>query len=278
MNPLVELEGFGKNFGLKDLGTQLLSFKHETTSTLTSLNAAFDQFRLELQGEMKLVGDEMVEQKSSLDRAWAELEALQAEILEQKAGIQILKTDVNNLERNVESEKQKHLHLDFYSLRENLRLIGVKENGDDECVKENGDEDCEKLVRKILDEIRVLRYCLDFHPVHRVPRVVRSQKDKQDTPRQMIMRFTSRKDRDRVWAEKEKIKNCKEFSSCFFVADLPREVAQERAQLKRIAVRARDILKIKVEVKNDKLVLLENNLRYKLEEIPEYLKSGENKP
>ena len=92
------------------------------------------------------------------------------------------------------------------------------------------------------------------------------------------MRFTSRKDRDRVWAEKGKIEKCKEFSSCFFVTDLPREVAQERAQLRRIAKRARDIHKIKADVKNNKLVLVESNLRYKLEEIPEYLKSGENKP
>ena len=89
--------------------------------------------------------------------------------MEQKAEIQILKTDVNNLERNVESEKQKRLHLNFYSRRKNLRLIGVRENGDDECVTENGNEDCEKLVRKILDEMGVLRHGLDFHAVHRVP-------------------------------------------------------------------------------------------------------------
>ena len=42
---------------------------------------------------MKLVQDEMVEQKNSSDRAWAEVEALQAEMLEQKAEIQILKTE-----------------------------------------------------------------------------------------------------------------------------------------------------------------------------------------
>ena len=64
MNPLVELEGLGENFGLKDLGTLLMSFKHETTSTLTSLNTVFNQFRPELQGEMKLARDEMVEQKT----------------------------------------------------------------------------------------------------------------------------------------------------------------------------------------------------------------------
>ena len=107
--------------------------------------------------------------------------------------------------------------------------------------------------------------------------VVPSQTEKQDTPRQIIMKFTSRIDRDSVWAEKEKIKKCKEFSGCFFVTDLPWKVAQEWAQLRRIEKRARDIHKIKAEVRNDKLVLVESNLRYKLEEIPECLKSGENK-
>ena len=87
MNPLVELEGLGKNFGLKDLGTHLLSFKHETASILTSPNTAFNQFRLERQREMKLVREEMVKQKNYLDRAWAEVEALQPEMMEQKAEI-----------------------------------------------------------------------------------------------------------------------------------------------------------------------------------------------
>ena len=56
--------------------------------------------------------------------------------------------------------------------------------------------DCEKLVRKILDEMGVLCYGLNFHAVHRIPRVVLSQTEKQDTPRQIMMRFTSRKGRD----------------------------------------------------------------------------------
>ena len=39
--------------------------------------------------------------------------------------------------------------------------------------------------------------------------------------------------------------------------------------------RARDILKIEAESRNDKLVLVERNLHYKLEEMQEHLKSGE---
>ena len=86
--------------------------------------------------------------------------------MEQKAEIQILKNDVNNLERNVESELQKRLHLDFYSQRENLRLVGVKENGDNECVKENSDEDCEKLARNILDEMVMASISTRFIAYH----------------------------------------------------------------------------------------------------------------
>ena len=130
----------------------------------------------------------MVEQKNSLDCAWAEVEALQAEMMEQKAEIEILKTDVNNLKRNVDSEKQKRLHLDFYSRREDLRLIGVKENGDDECVKDIGDEDCEKLVRNILDEMGVLCHGLDFHaaiPYHEWYLVKDENKTHQDNPNEI---------------------------------------------------------------------------------------------
>ena len=85
---------------------------------------------------------------------------------------------------------------------------GKLENGEDECVKENGDQDCAKLVRKVLDETGVLCHGLDSHAVHCVPEVVPSQTQKHDTPKQIIMRFTSCKDRERVWVEKEKIKKC----------------------------------------------------------------------
>ena len=103
----------------------------------------------------------------------------------------------------MEFKKQKRIHLDFYPRRRNLRFTGVKENGDNKFGNGNDEEDCEKLARKILDEMGVLRYGIDLHAVYRAPRVVPSQTEKQDTSRKVIMRFTSGKDRDRAWVKKK---------------------------------------------------------------------------
>ena len=91
----------------------------------------------------------------------------------------------------------------MYSRRENLRLIGIQE-------KEQ--EDVEKIVRGILDEMGVLRDKLKFHAVHRV----RGKKQVGKYNRQIIMRFVvCRQDQDRVWMNKENIKNSKDNSSAF---------------------------------------------------------------
>ena len=54
----------GHRLGMWVTGYELSTRDDDPTSTLTSLNTAFNEFRLELQGEMKLVRDEMVEQKN----------------------------------------------------------------------------------------------------------------------------------------------------------------------------------------------------------------------
>ena len=59
----------------------------------------------------------------------------------------------------MEAEKQKRIQLNMYSMRENLRLIGIQE-------KEQ--EDVEKIVRGVLDEMGVLRDNVEIHAVHRV--------------------------------------------------------------------------------------------------------------
>ena len=83
----------------------------------------------------------------------------------------------------------------MYSIRENLRLIGIQE-------KEQ--EDVEKIVHGILDEMGVLRDNLDFHAVHCVG-VKRQVGQYLDHPNgskqynhQIIMRFVNQQDRDRV--------------------------------------------------------------------------------
>ena len=120
-----------ENFSLKDLGMVLIVLKNETRSTLEGLSNSFTQFRLEIQHEVKMVKENANEIQTSLNSAWTEIEDLQKQVSEQNVIIKSLNTKVDNLQLLLDSGKQKRLHLDAYSCRENLRLIGVPEEEDE---------------------------------------------------------------------------------------------------------------------------------------------------
>ena len=101
----------------------------------------------------------------------------------------VWKKSVKFLQAELESEKQKRLQLDFYSRRENLRLVGIKE--------EEGEEP-EDVVREILQQMAVLRENLEFHVVHWVGEKRWLSKDGIQYDRQIIMTFVNRQDRDRM--------------------------------------------------------------------------------
>ena len=250
-----------ENFSLKDLGRVLIVFKNETRSTLEGLSNLFTQFRLEIQHEVKIVKENANEIQTSLNSAWTEIEDLQKQFSEQNVIIKSLNTKVDNQQLLLDSEKQKRLHLDAYSRRENLRLIGVPEEEDE------NDEQTEKTVRDILDEMGLLREGLTFHAGHRVG----PNRSDRTSPRQIIMRFLVRKDKERVWQNREKILKSVKFGTCFFTLNYPKEIADERSLLRKIAKRARDVLEIKAEVRRNKLHLVDSGLSYSLKEIPQYL-------
>ena len=85
------------------------------------------------------------------------------------------------------------------------------------------------------------------------------------------MRFVNRQDRDRVWMNKEKIKNSKDYSSAFFTQDFTKEIADERAKLRKIVKNAKDN-NIQVEFRKNKIFVVLSQMSYGLKEIPDILK------
>ena len=228
------------------------------------------EMRLQLQDQIKRVHDDVTAVQTSLSNAWLEIESLKADAEGNKQKIEELDKQVRTLKAEMEAEKHKRLQLDMYLRRENLRLIGIQE-------KEQ--EDVEKIVRGILDEMGVLRDNLEFHAVHRVSvkKQVGEYLDHPDGPkqynRQIIMRFVNRQDRDRVWMNKEKIKNSKNYSSAFFIQDFPKEIADERAKLRKIAKNAKDN-NIQVEIRKNKIFVVSSQMSYGLKEIPDFFKDA----
>ena len=89
--------------------------------------------------------------------------------------------------------------------------------------------------------------------------------------RQIIMRFVNRQDRDRVWKNKEKILECEKYKHAFFVKDLLKEVATEKAILQKVAKKPKDN-NIEYHLRNHKVFLVNTRMAYSLKELPEYLK------
>ena len=85
-----------------------------------------------------------------------------------------------------------------------------------------------------------------------------------------MMRFVNRQDRDRVWMNKGKIKNSKDYGSAFFTQDFPNEIADERAKLRKIAKNAKDN-NIQVEIRKNKIFVVSSQMSYGLKEIPDFL-------
>ena len=156
----------------------------------------------------------------------------------------------------------------MYSIRENLRLIGIQE-------KEQ--EDVEKIVRDILDEMGVLQDNLEFHAVYHVgvKRQIGQYLDHPNGPKQynhqIIMRFVNQQDRDRVWINKEMIMNSKDYSSAFFTQDFPKEIADERSKFRKLVKNAKDN-NIQVEIRHNKIFVVSIQMSYGLKEIPDFLK------
>ena len=108
-----------ENFRLNNLSRVLIACKNETKSILDGKSSSFTQFRLKIHHEVKIIKENANELQTSVKWAWTEIEELQKQVSEQKIIIKSLNTKVDNLLLRLDSEKQKRLHLDAYSRREN---------------------------------------------------------------------------------------------------------------------------------------------------------------
>ena len=96
------------------------------------------------------------------------------------------------LQQEIQTLRRKNNDLEQYTRKESLRLL---------FVPEEDDENCEEVVVHCLTEIGINPASMNFHAVHRVGKKKPSPTNSTEvvSPRQIIVRFISRKNRDNVW-------------------------------------------------------------------------------
>ena len=80
-----------------------------------------------------------------------------------------------------------------------------------------------------------------------------------------------RKERDLVWENRDKIKDTLRFKDSVFVPDLAKELAEESYVLRQTVRMARE-RELRVEIRRNKLVMLDSGLSYAASEVPQYLR------
>ena len=72
-------ESLGSDFGFKELGMMLKSFKEQTSLQFDRLSTTVMEMWLQLQEQIKCVHDDVADVKASINVAWMEVEVLKKE-------------------------------------------------------------------------------------------------------------------------------------------------------------------------------------------------------
>ena len=260
-------EELPEEVSLKDVYVQLNNLKRILNQNLDALTSRIDEVCNELKSEVKILKEHVVDLDKSLENAWVEIDEIKSNMASNETEVTELRNEVQALKEKLREEKQRNIRLEQYTRRENLRLLNVPEREDEET---------EELFIEVLKEMGVYHENIRFHDVHRVPRNRRmgsngGGKTDKENPRHIIARFVVRKERDLVWENRDKIKNCPRFKDSFFVPDLAKELAEESFILRQ-AVRIARERELRVEIRRNKLVMLDSGLSYAASEVPQYLR------
>lgn len=194
-----------------------------------------------------------------LEKAWTGL-AQQVSELEEKNTLYKTKlsqqqAEINDLKKQLDAEKERVLHLEEYSRRENLKFRNIPE------LPEENSKDL--LLDIISNDLGLEVGQMRFHAVHRVG------KPRKGKPRAIIARFVCREDKDLVYSQRNLLKESVRFEDAYITLDYPAAVQEERA----ILIKA--MLKARANGANAKVIgrnLFIENTKYDISNVPQDLK------
>ena len=260
----------------ESISLEMLCNKIETMSTrmedcFTSLKSDMSMIKYEIQVEVEKLRKVVKNIEDSLTFVFAEIDSLKEAVEEQKKEKAEHEKEVEKLKKLIEDKgkvmeelKEKNIALEQYTRRENLRFNNIPEEHNEKA------EDCKELVKDIIEEELGLDSSnMRFHAVHRVGR----RNERRVRP--IIARFLCREDRDKVWANRMKIKTSDRFSDAYVTLDYAREIQKERSILIRAMVKAKE----QFPLNGAKVVgrtLIMGSDKYTVHNLSGYLKDANN--
>ena len=202
--------------------------KRDMDTSFTAVNENMEHIKHQLGNDIKLLRDDQEEIKKSMNNAWEEIDNIKGNMAAASADIVGMKSEIQILKDQLKVEKNRNVKLEQYTCHENICLLNVAERED---------EGTEQLFVKVLVEMGIEVHDTKFHAVRRVgPRRDQRRKhfgNKPPSPRHIIARLLSHKDRNFVWENRGKLKDSENYKEAFFIPDLTKEYAHEGHVLRR---------------------------------------------
>ena len=156
--------------------------------------------------------------ENSIEFTQGEVDTLKVQVEQESnkkhaTDVESLHKMVAELELKLKEEVECNTNLEQYTRRENSRFnkIPVTE-----------DENCKALIYDVIKkDLDVDASEIRFHAVHRVGRKA------EDRCRPIIVRFVCREDRDRVWAERGRIKRSTTYTDAYITEDYAKAIQDE---------------------------------------------------
>ena len=132
--------------------------------------------------------------------------------------------EIATLQVELKKEKEKVLHMEEYSRRENLIFRNIPERPGENCR--------ELIFNTMTKEMDIDTSQIRCHAVHRMGKSI------QGRPRPIIPRFVCREDKEVVFRKRNLLKESSHHPDAYITLDYPSEIQDERAILIKVTLKA----------------------------------------
>ena len=200
----------------------LSSLGEKMDNNFKKLRDEVEIFKQDLKAEVQALRNTVSELEMAAQMSSSKIESLEASNKSLSLASQV--KEIDTLRAELKKQKEKALHMEMYSRRENLIFRNIPESPS---------ENCRELIFDIMTkEMDIETSQMRCHAVHRMGKPI------QGRPRPIIVRFVYREDKEVVFRKRNLLKESIHFPDAYITLDYPSEIQDERAVLIKAMLKA----------------------------------------
>lgn len=232
----------------------LASLGEKMENNFRLLRVEMESFKSDLKAEIQVLRSSVAELENAAATSSDKIDSLEESNKTLSLALAVQEQAVDELRTQLKKEKEKVLHLEEYSRRENLIFRNIPESSGENCK--------EVIFDIIAKEMGIETSQMRCHAVHRMG------KSTQGRPRPIIVRFVCREDKEKVFRNRNHLKESLYYPDAYITLDYPSEIQDERSVLIKAMLKARASgTQAKVIGRTLKI----GNAKYSIENVPKEL-------